>query len=211
MESLQQLVTSACVCSNYQEGNLTIKDHFRHGLASTISLQCESCCSSTSVALAERHPLAELYDINRRRSVLAMRLIGSRRGGLNNICGILDMPPPVSKSNSGHSDALHTAVETDARDSMKSAAQRLLVRRTTEQHSHPEHVAVSTDGTWMKRGFSSMFGMPTVVSYETEKVLNAEVLSKHCSGCKTWKNRWQARKISNAEYEQWKCFRLCWK
>ena len=39
------------------------------------------------------------------------------------------------------------------------------------------------DGTWHHQGFKSSHGVGVVISIDTEKVLNAEVLSKDCSLC----------------------------
>ena len=45
-------------------------------------------------------------------------------------------------------------------------------------------ILVSCDGTWQKRGFSSLFGVVFIIAYETGKVLDYAVLSKHYIGCK---------------------------
>jgi hypothetical protein len=48
-------------------------------------------------------------------------------------------------------------------------------------------ILVSCDGTWQKCGFSSFFEEAFIVAYETGKVMDFIVLSKHCSGCKRWR------------------------
>ena len=45
-------------------------------------------------------------------------------------------------------------------------------------------VGVSVDGTWQRRGFSSNNGVVTAISIDTGKVVDVEIMSKICKGCK---------------------------
>ena len=45
------------------------------------------------------------------------------------------------------------------------------------------NILISCDGTWQKRGFSSIFGVVFVIAYETGEVMDYTLLSKHCSVC----------------------------
>ena len=60
-------------------------------------------------------------------------------------------------------------------------------------------ILVSCDGTWQKRGFSSLFGAVFVIAYETGKVVDYIALSKYCAGCKLWDDRDK----SSTEYAKW--------
>lgn len=44
-------------------------------------------------------------------------------------------------------------------------------------------IAAAFDGTWQKRGHTSMNGVVTVTSFNSGKVLDHECLSKFCTGC----------------------------
>ena len=44
-------------------------------------------------------------------------------------------------------------------------------------------ITVTCDGTLARRGFQSLYGIVVVVSWKSEKVLDMEVLSKHCQAC----------------------------
>ena len=46
-------------------------------------------------------------------------------------------------------------------------------------------ITVTYDGTWARRGFQSLYGVVVVASWKTGKVLDVEVLSKHCQACAT--------------------------
>ena len=45
-------------------------------------------------------------------------------------------------------------------------------------------VLISCDGTWQKRGFTSLYRVVFVIGYETGKVLDYHVMSKYCPGCR---------------------------
>ena len=74
---------------------------------------------------------------------------------------------------------------------MKEAASRI---RELILHKNPEAcdgdpdgaipVAISVDGTWHKRGFSSKYGVMVASLVETGEVIDFEVISKHCFECK---------------------------
>ena len=45
--------------------------------------------------------------------------------------------------------------------------------------------AISIDGTWQKRGYSTLLGVVFVISIETGEVLDFEVCSKVCFKCRS--------------------------
>jgi hypothetical protein len=53
---------------------------------------------------------------------------------------------------------------------------------------------MSGDGTWKKRGFSSLFGVTTLIS-----IYSNEVKSSFCQAYNLWQ-----KKFGTAEYENWK-------
>ena len=46
-------------------------------------------------------------------------------------------------------------------------------------------ITVTCGGTLARRGFQSLYGIVVVVSWKCGKVLDVEVLSKHCKACAT--------------------------
>lgn len=202
--SLQRLLESSCVCAICKTGTVVLQESTRYGLASAVELVCSSCGHAFEGPLAEKRTPMRFYDVNR-RSAMAMRMIGRGRESLRTFCAIMDMPEPVyGRSYQAHCAALHeAAIEVGAKN-MKQSADELLLMRQADGLDHPSHVAVSTDGTWMRRGYSSLFGVQTVISYDTLKVLDVEVLSKHCNMCKVWKSKLQSKAISQVEFDAWK-------
>ncbi|GFX07060.1 uncharacterized protein TNCV_1556631 [Trichonephila clavipes] len=46
------------------------------------------------------------------------------------------------------------------------------------------NIAVAVDGTWHKRGYSSLNRVVCATSVENGKVIDFEALTKYCSSCK---------------------------
>lgn len=79
------------------------------------------------------------------------------------------------------------AVEAEAEKEMHKVANRLRQKlRDNGQDVGDDDiidVAVSFDGTWAKRGFTSQSGIVFVISVDTGEVLDTYVLNKHCQKC----------------------------
>ena len=53
-------------------------------------------------------------------------------------------------------------------------------------------ITVSRDGSWQKRGHSSLNGVVTIIASDSAKCLDYRVLSKTCNACKSWEVRKEA-------------------
>ena len=49
--------------------------------------------------------------------------------------------------------------------------------------TEPLDITVTFDGTWSKRGFTALYGVFVVMSWDTGWVLDTHILSKHCVRC----------------------------
>ena len=56
-----------------------------------------------------------------------------------------------------------------------------------EPHDQVIDLGVSVDGTWMKRGYLSKYGVTAAIACKTGEVLDYEIMSKLCSNCKAYK------------------------
>ena len=90
---------------------------------------------------------------------------------------------------------------------MKEAADRvkkIVVQKNSniekEDKEDAVPVAVSVDGTWHKRGFSSKCGVVAAILVDTVEVIDFEVLSKHCYQCK----KHERDEKSSIKYTKWK-------
>eukprot|EP00117_Sycon_ciliatum_P011513 scpid61312/ scgid12962/ len=137
-----------------------------------------------------------------------MRCIGKGYSAMTTLFGILGLPRPMSKSTYyEHSSVMCSSIEAVVQQSMLKAAEQATL--SNPDTDHPDQVAVTIDGTWMKRGFSSRYGMVLAISWETGQVLDFCVLSKHCSGCQRWRSDRRSGKVSQAEFEAWSADHVC--
>ncbi|GFS49031.1 uncharacterized protein NPIL_240351 [Nephila pilipes] len=113
------------------------------------------------------------YSVNN-RLVYALRCIGKGAESAVMFCGIMNLPPPPTKFTKFNNNLLQAARET-CEESMAEA-----VHEAVEENEGGRDIAVAVDGSWQKRGFSSKNGVVTVTSVDTGKVIDVEILSKHC-------------------------------
>ena len=95
-----------------------------------------------------------------------------------------------------HNKAISATSTVVAKRCCYEAAQHLHERKGNPPNEVID-VIVTVDGTWQKRGRTSLFGVVVVISWLTGQVLDTEVLSKHCGACK------MKDSLSTEEFEEW--------
>ncbi|GFW91454.1 uncharacterized protein TNCV_3376201 [Trichonephila clavipes] len=150
------------------------------GLATELLICCEFCgliqpllnTRFTNTVVNKKD--TKVYEVNTRLAY-AMRSVGKEEAAAKVFCGVMNLPPPPKRFyESLH--ALNNATEKVAKASMALAASETL----SFNNGNP-NVPVAIDGTWQKRGHTSLNGVVTAVSVDTGKVVDAEILSRKCS------------------------------
>ena len=190
------------LCPNCQDFGLNVyeDDSMRRGMSSFIFIKCRNCnyhdesYTSKTVEHASATQGRNTDDINI-RAVYATRHCGVGLSGLTKLCGLLNMPPPITQhSYDNINKKLEVAAENIAKESMKSTVEDIIEKEGTD-------IKVSVDGTWQRRGFSSLNGVLAAVSVWTGKVIDIEIMSRHCKSCVAN----ESLKIVNpVEYDVWK-------
>ena len=104
------------------------------------------------------------YEVNI-RSIYAMRSCGVVHTGTNRFCGLMNMPSPVrAHSYDEASNKIRDATEKVAKSSMIAAASD--VKATDGQD-----IGVTVDGSWQRRGFSSLNGIVADMAVTSGNVL----------------------------------------
>ncbi|GFU57111.1 uncharacterized protein TNCV_1779741 [Trichonephila clavipes] len=156
--------------------NLSCEENFSGG-AVALDIICDICsysynfCSSKKCKAEIGKP--STYEVNT-RLVYAMRCIGKGAEAARMFCGIMNLPPPPTKF-SKYNKMLLGATKDVCDATMKDA-----VKEAVEENQNIRDIPVAVDGTWQKRGYSPMNGVMTVTSVDTGKVIDTEILSKHC-------------------------------
>ena len=157
----------------------------KKGLASLVSITCDcgyekQTYSSHNVEKTNEGSTnkgMKPFDINI-RAVYGMRTIGFDHTGLEKMCGMLNLPKPMTvKTFNNISNTPRDAAKAVAENSMNSAARELRSGETITD------IGVSVDGSWQRRGFSSLNGIVAALSIDNGKVIDIEPMSRYCREC----------------------------
>lgn len=168
-----------------------------HGLGFKINVACE--CGDRQISSCNN--INTGYEINR-RIVFVMRLLGVGMNGLNLFCSLMDMTSNFSKTTY-YRLLENVKIGTKAVSLICiEKAGKEEKQKTKDENLTEDELAVSGDGTWAKRGFSSLIGVCTVVGKYSGKILDYFVSCKTCGMevqgmVEIFKN---SEKLHNAKY-----------
>ena len=164
------------------------------GLGFKLCVVCD--CGSTEIESSPKIS-NKSFEINR-RIVFVMRLLGIGLQGINLFCGMMDLGQGIANST-------YYACLENALTAAKATADVLLGKAAKEEieknaaaGNEPPHLTVSGDGTWSRRGFSSLFGVVTLIGKYSSKILDLVVKSKFCQSCNYWSG-----KEGTEEFDSW--------
>ena len=66
---------------------------------------------------------------------------------------------------------------------MRNASEDLLLKSKDPNEDTVIETAVSCDGSWQKRGYSSLNGVIMVISMDNGKILDIEPMARTCKSC----------------------------
>jgi len=164
------------------------------GLSSQYQLTCKKCgvlkTFKNCLGVSDNPRESEAN----RRFVYASQVLGFRHEGMNKFCALMDLPPPISYPTYKKTlDKVRSSVIEVSNQVMKDAIQEEI------DLSNSTDIAISGDGTWQKRGFSSKNGVVTAVGKNSVKAVDVEVMTTVCYGCNSYKGPKRG-----LEFEEWK-------
>lgn len=177
LNMLSKLLKSAVKCKYCNcEDSIDVSEDIsaRKGLSSRLLIACNACKmhsdTMTSPVTNSRH-----YSVNIQLAY-AMRCIGRGRRAAQTFCAVMDLPPPPLRFDR-YNKLIHNALRDVSEHSMKRAAEEAVAL------SENTDIVAAFDGSWQKRGHTSLNGVVTATFIETGKILDYECLTKHCQGC----------------------------
>ncbi|XP_065680580.1 uncharacterized protein LOC136094527 [Hydra vulgaris] len=204
LQSCLQLLSRCLECGD--KVTISLDQIKKLGLLHNIKLECISCDWSynfySSPAIKNKH----IQEVNV-RAVMSFREIGCGHEALKTFAGCMNMPPPMTfNSYKNINNLLHNVYDSASSKCMKKAADEIRTSANTGASIHqlPVDCDISLDGTWQKRGYSSLNGVVSAISKDNKKVLDVHVMSKFCKSCAVWK-----KKKNSLEYEHWKANHRC--
>ena len=139
------------------------------------------------------------YDVNH-RLISVLRLLGIGLKGFNQFCGLMDI-------SRGIANKTYYACLESFKNAANAVFESVLKKAVCEekdlnvQHDNiKNHLKVSGDGAWKKRGFSSLFGISTLIGNFSHKVLDAAIKSSFCQACK---NQEKLKETDIDEFNLW--------
>ena len=133
------------------------------------------------------------YEVNL-RAVIALREIGSGHESMKLFSFCMNLQCMSDKGFNRIQRSAHLAYKNAAKKSMTKAADE--AKSVGDSQADLKQTRVSIDGSWQKRGHTSLNGIVTAVS--GDKCVDIEILTKHCFGCRMWKD-----KKGTPEYQCW--------
>ena len=184
----------------------------RKGFANLLKLKCAAECSweynaYTSSKMHHSEKVGpRFFEINM-RIVLAFRETGNRLTALETFSQCMNMPGCLrQKSFDSIQKSLASSYLDISRKSQSKAAYETHQKCST---SNPIDVAdcnISVDGTWQRRGYSSLNGVVTLMSSVNKKCIDTHVMSKCCKGCQYWERQ---KETDSYAYEIWRNNHSC--
>ncbi|GFT86935.1 uncharacterized protein NPIL_283961, partial [Nephila pilipes] len=152
----------------------------RRGLSVNLVLQCIYCGQATSAISSD---MTNGFDDINIRLAYGMRCIGKGNSAAKTFCAIINLPPPPAKFER-YNDILLRSLIKVSNESMRNA-----VEDTVKKNNSNRDITAAFDGSWQKRGHTSLNGVVSATCLETGKVLDFECLSKYCFKCKNKNNK----------------------
>ena len=184
MDILSKIITLLS-CPECKATGIKLLREKRYGLATKCKIFCPSCTFEKEFWSSRKvDDGGRAFQINQRLTY-SMRSIGVGLKGSQTFLAMMNLPPPVNKS--AHEKIVkkvHAAVKAVAVDVMKDASEE--VRTLYIDAANVDGIvetSISCDGTWQKRGFTSLNGAIAVLSTETGKVLDVDIMSRYCNAC----------------------------
>ncbi|KYN06620.1 hypothetical protein ALC62_02423 [Cyphomyrmex costatus] len=177
-------VVKCKVCNS----DVTFTESSIRGLGFKIVVSCKKC-PQTQIP---NSPLIDnrAYDINR-RIIVAIRLLGVGLHGIKKFCAFMELPRPIFHS---FYDKVITII-CEATQRVCAKSMRNAVKIEKEENARKglsTELIVSGDGSWRKRGFSSLFGLVSLIGWNSGKVIDILIKSSYCKACEFWNKKAKA-------------------
>ncbi|GFT92844.1 uncharacterized protein TNCV_740161 [Trichonephila clavipes] len=169
LSSLMKNLLCCKYCCSSEKIELREDLKSRRGLAVSLEIICHNSEESTSTMSSKISN--KCYDVNLRLTY-GMRAIGKGGAAARIFCGLMNLPPPPAKFER-HNSLFLNVLKTISEDSMNAAVHEAVIA-----NDNNSNIAVAVDGTWHKRGYSSLNGVVCATSVENGK--RSETSRKAC-------------------------------
>ena len=191
------------VCPSCKENHITLTENNlkKMGLTRFFLVACckckyshEFCTSQTTTNIDNRR-----YDENL-RMVYGMRACGQGYAGMEKYCTLMNMPKLITQNN--YNKIVTTivySVKDVAEETFQDAATEIRIKKSAASDQVLD-MGVSNNGSWQRRGYSSMNGFVATISLDVGKILDIEPMIRLCKCCNN---------PDPIQFAQWKASHTC--
>ena len=204
MEILSNLI-SGLICPKCYQNNVTLSENLvkRMGSATLLDISCP-CGYKHKFYSSKKVLNGGAFDVNR-CIVYASRSCGMGQRDISLFSTLMNMPPSLSSVGYNRvSTKVALACREVARESMQTAAKELKMKNDDDI----TNASISFDGSWQKRGYSSLNGFVAAISIKNGKVLDVEPMSRYCKGCVQNEH---LKKSNPMAFREWQANHICMK
>ncbi|XP_036147677.1 uncharacterized protein LOC118647257 [Monomorium pharaonis] len=189
--SVMNAISQAVVCRKCGT-NVTFTESVNRGLGFKIVITCKQC---DKTEFPNSSLIKNAYEINR-RFTLTMRLLNVRLNGIKKFCAFMDLPRPIYSSFYNAVVKMISKATKEVRNHIRRAEEEEKAMSIVKRIN--DGITVLGDESWRKRGFSSLYGIVSLIGWLTVKIVDIEVKSKYYKVCEFWQ-----KKEGTAEHEEW--------
>lgn len=180
-------------CSSKSLVFITSNTNDQCGFVSNMGVECTNCSYTSESSRSEKLEDSAAFDLNA-PMVKFFNSIGQGFRAMEQFCIMMNMDGLSNNSFDKHVSAISKFAKESGNLNLEKARERVRqVYRELDNDSRPAttsndttgpiDLAVSFDGTWHKRGFTSNYGVGVVIELHTGLVIDYCVLSKYSHTC----------------------------
>ncbi|GFX20232.1 uncharacterized protein TNCV_1437921 [Trichonephila clavipes] len=162
-----------CCPDCYSQGLELIEDSIS-GLCSHMNLKCKNCSFFKGFPTTEKMKGSCLINSS---IVLGLRIIGKGFSAGKKLCAFLGLPFLSKLAFRNQERKQLKATERVAQENINAALTEIKGSNSFTK------CGISIDGTWQRRGYSSLNGCVSAISVDTGKILDIEVMTQYCHIC----------------------------
>ncbi|GFU49514.1 uncharacterized protein TNCV_1590601 [Trichonephila clavipes] len=171
-QALMGIISILCCPECYTTG-LKLAEDSKEGLCSNLCVAC-SCGFMTGFTSTPKEN--KKFSLNT-LLVFGLRLIGRGFTAGKNLLYTLNLPCISKNTFRAHELKLLEAVQLCSEENMKAPS------KDVQNFKKSTTCGVSVDGTWQRKGHMSLNGCISVISIDTGKLLDLEVMTQYCKMC----------------------------
>ncbi|GFU84788.1 uncharacterized protein TNCV_2127291 [Trichonephila clavipes] len=171
-QALMGIISILCCPECYATG-LKLAEDSKEGLCSNLCVACSCGFMTGFTSTPKENKKLSLNTL----LVFGLRLIGRGFTAGKKLLCTLNLPCISKNTFRAHEFKLLEEVQLCSEENMKAASKEV------QNFKKSTTCGVSVDGSWQRRGHMSLNGCVSVISIDTGKILDLEVMTQYCKMC----------------------------